>query len=140
MSYCFFCVCMFAYSDVQHILLSNVFTLWVPCCDISYDFRLGTIFGSSLPPVVCRMDHFLFTLFLFVCIWWCPTHIGLCYLLCLSSSCTQCLPVLWIVQTYLTQHNLPLFCYWYQTSIIWKNKTKKDPSGLLTYILIITHT
>jgi hypothetical protein len=22
-----------------------------------------------------------------------------------------------------------LFCYWYQKSIIWKNKTKKDPSS-----------
>jgi hypothetical protein len=27
--------------------------------------------------------------------------------------------------SYAAQHSL--FCYWYQTSIIWKNKTKKTP-------------
>ena len=30
--------------------------------------------------------------------------------------------------SYTIQHSL--FCYWYQKSIIWKNKTKKDPSSL----------
>jgi len=29
--------------------------------------------GSSFPPVVCRMAHVLFTLFVFVCVQWCPT-------------------------------------------------------------------
>jgi hypothetical protein len=28
-----------------------------------------------------------FTLFVFVCIYWCPTQIVLCFLFCLSSSC-----------------------------------------------------
>jgi hypothetical protein len=32
------------------------------------DFCIKTMFGSSLPPVVCRRDHVLFTLFVFVCI------------------------------------------------------------------------
>jgi len=41
------------------------------------------MFGLSLPPVVC---HVLFTLFVFVCTLWCPTHIVLCFC-CLSSSC-----------------------------------------------------
>jgi hypothetical protein len=27
-----------------------------------------TMFGSSLPPVVCRRDHVLFTLFVFTCV------------------------------------------------------------------------
>ena len=31
-----------------------------------YDFRIKTMFGSSLPPVVCRRAHVLFTLFVFV--------------------------------------------------------------------------
>jgi hypothetical protein len=30
--------------------------------------------------------------------------------------------------SYTTQHSF--FCCWYQKSIIWKNKTKKDPSSL----------
>ena len=33
------------------------------------------MFGSSLPPIVCRRTHVLFTLFLFACVKWCPTHI-----------------------------------------------------------------
>jgi hypothetical protein len=33
------------------------------------------MFGSSLPPVVCMMDRVLLTLFVFVCVLWCPTYI-----------------------------------------------------------------
>ena len=36
------------------------------------------MFGSSLPAVVCRRVHVLFTLFVFVCVQWCLTHIVLC--------------------------------------------------------------
>jgi hypothetical protein len=57
------------------VVLLCVFTFWVPCCDVCYNFRIKRMFGSSLPPVVCRRAHFLFTLFVFVCIQWCPTHI-----------------------------------------------------------------
>ena len=32
-------LCIFAYSDVQHFVLSNVFTFLVPCCDVRNDFR-----------------------------------------------------------------------------------------------------
>jgi hypothetical protein len=28
-----------------------------PCCDVRYDFRIITIFGSSLLPVVCSMSY-----------------------------------------------------------------------------------
>jgi hypothetical protein len=45
---------MFAYSDVQHFVLSNVLTFCIPCCDVRYDSHMETMFGSSLPPVVCR--------------------------------------------------------------------------------------
>ena len=34
--------------------------VWVPCRDVRYDFHINTMFGSSLPPVVCRRDHVLF--------------------------------------------------------------------------------
>jgi len=33
-------LCLFADSDVQHFVLSNDFTFWVPCCDVRYDFRI----------------------------------------------------------------------------------------------------
>ena len=44
----------------------NFYTL--PCCDVRYDFRIKTMFGLSLPLVVCRRAHVLFTLFVFVCV------------------------------------------------------------------------
>ena len=48
---------------------------------------MKTMVGSSLPPVVCRRARVLFTLFVFVCVQWCPTHIVFCFLFCFSSSC-----------------------------------------------------
>ena len=69
------------------VVLLCVLTFFVPCCDVCYDFHIKTMFGSSLLPVVCRRVHVLFTLFVFVYVWWCPTHIVLCFLFCLSSSC-----------------------------------------------------
>ena len=59
------------------VVLLCVFTFWVPGCDIRYNFLLKTMFGSSLPPFVCRSAHVLFTLFVFVCVLWRPTHIVL---------------------------------------------------------------
>ena len=43
--------------------------------EFRYDFRIKTIQGSSLPPIVCRRVHVLFTLFVFVYVW----HIVLCF-------------------------------------------------------------
>jgi hypothetical protein len=40
-----------------------VLTFWVPCCDVRYDFRIKSMLGSSLPPVVYRVVLVLFTLF-----------------------------------------------------------------------------
>ena len=47
------------------VVLLCVFTFLVPCCDAGYDFRIKTMFGFSLPPVVCRRSHVLFTLFVY---------------------------------------------------------------------------
>ena len=83
-----------------YIWLWLSYKLCVPCCDVRYDFRIKTMFGSSLPTVGCRMVHVLFKLFVFVCAYWCPTHIVLCFLFCFSSSCVlyvQCCRLLWIV-------------------------------------------
>ena len=49
---------------------------------IKYNNIKGTMLGSSLPPVVCV----LFTLFVFVCMWWCVV-----FLFCFSSSCVPCI-------------------------------------------------
>ena len=52
------------------VVLLCVFTFLVPCCDVRYDFRIKTMFSSSLPPVVCRRAHVLITFFVFACVYW----------------------------------------------------------------------
>ena len=74
--------------NIQSVVVLCVFTFWVPCCDVRYDIRIKTMFGSYLPPVVCRRAHDSFTLFVFAyaeCTW-CPAHYVLCFLFCLFSS------------------------------------------------------
>jgi hypothetical protein len=66
-----------------------VFAFRVPCCDVCYDFSMKTMFGSSLPLVVCGWAHVLFASVVFVWAKWCPTHIVLCFLLCSSSPCVS---------------------------------------------------
>ena len=70
-------LCLFAYSDVQHVvlLLVYVFTISVPCCGVRYDVCIKTMFGLCLPPVVWRKVHVLFMLFVFVCVWWCQIRL-----------------------------------------------------------------
>ena len=44
---------------------------WVPCCIVRCDFRMKTMFASSLFPVLCRRARVffrLFTLFVLVCV------------------------------------------------------------------------
>ena len=68
------------------VVLLCVLTFWVPCCDVRYGFCIHMMFGLYLPPVVCRGVQFLFTLFVFVYVWCCPTCIVLCFLFRFSSS------------------------------------------------------
>jgi hypothetical protein len=51
------------------VVLLCVFTYWIPYCDVHYDFRIKTIFGTSLPLVVKSYLRYLccvFLLFFFV--------------------------------------------------------------------------
>ena len=48
------------------VVLLCGFTFRVPCSDVHDDFRIKTMSGSTLPPVVCRRARVLFTLFVFV--------------------------------------------------------------------------
>jgi len=45
-----YCIC---------VVLLCVFTFFVPCCDVHYDFRIKMMFGSSLPPDIFRRVHVL---------------------------------------------------------------------------------
>jgi hypothetical protein len=75
------------------VVILCVFTFLVPFCEVRYDFRIKTIFGSSFPLVLCWEDRVLFTLFVFVCVLVLgrPTHNILCFfVLCVLVSCLVC--------------------------------------------------
>ena len=55
-------------------------------CDVHYDFRIKTMFDSSLLPVVCRRAHVLFTLFVFT------SYSGVQHMLCCVFSLV-CVPI-----------------------------------------------
>ena len=69
------------------------FTLRVPCCDVSYNFRIKTMFDLSIPTVVCRKDHVLFALFVFDCVYWYSTHIVLSFCVAFLRLVYPMLPV-----------------------------------------------
>jgi len=89
---------MFTYTCINIELLTLreppvllcVFTFWVPCCDVRYDFCITMMLSSSLSPVVCRRVHIVFTLFACVCVQWCKSHI---VLFCLFRLMYPMLPV-----------------------------------------------
>jgi len=66
---------IYIYFLVVRVVMLCVLRFLVPCCDVRYDFSIKTMFGSSLPPVVCRKSHVIFILFVLVNVWWCPTPI-----------------------------------------------------------------
>ena len=99
------------------VVLLCGFMFLVPCCDVRYDFRIKTKFGSSLPPVVCRRACLIYVICvclrivlsntycvacfcsvgfrLVSCVWWCPTHITVCFVffVCVLCLVYQMLPV-----------------------------------------------
>ena len=97
---------------VAHLFLCFVLSYYV---SLRSEFRVvmfvtisalkRSIFSSYSPPVVCRRAHVVFTLFVFVCVYWSPTHIDcVVFLLCFSSPCvlcTLCCQFLWIVHFWL---------------------------------------
>ena len=92
---------LFGGVGVDHLFsyfVLSCYALWVPCCDVRYDICMKTMFGSCLPPIVCRRVHVLYTSFF--CLRTVVSNIYfVVFLFCLSSSCvlcTQCCQFLWI--------------------------------------------
>ena len=56
---------------------------------VRYDFRMKTMFGSSLPQVVYRRSHVLFTFCVLACVWWCPTNVVFCFSFVFLRLCCQ---------------------------------------------------
>jgi len=65
-----------------------ILTCLVPCCDVRYHFHIKTMFGSSLPPVVCRKAHVQLCLLACICISYC---VALCFLFVCHRS-VFCVP------------------------------------------------
>ena len=65
------------------------FTFWIPCCGVHFDFRLTSMFGSSLPPVGCWWYHVLFVLFVFLRVMVSNTYCAV-FLLCFSLFSLPC--------------------------------------------------
>jgi hypothetical protein len=59
----------------------HYYVIKLTCCDVRYDFRIKTMFGSSLSPVVCRRAHVLFTLCVCVCVLCLFAHSGVQHIL-----------------------------------------------------------
>lgn len=67
--------CFFVGGNHVLCVLSHVVAFLVQWCDVLYDFHMETIASLSMSPVVYSCFHVLFALFVFVCTYWCPTHI-----------------------------------------------------------------
>ena len=73
------------------VLLFCVLTFLTPCCDVRYDFRITTMFGSSLSPVVCRRVGFMSNLH-YLCV---LRHSSVQHILCFCFVChrpVSCVP------------------------------------------------
>ena len=90
------------YPELLFDLNNNTCCFYCFLMYIVYIFCLKTMFGSSLPPVVCRGDHVLFTLFVLVCVYSCAQCILCCvFALFVFVLCTRCYQFLWIVHSWL---------------------------------------
>ena len=70
------------------------FMFWVLCCGDRYDFRIKTMFCSSLPPVVCRRACVLF-IYLYLLPYSDVQHILYCvFVLFFFVLCTLCCYIL----------------------------------------------
>ena len=58
--------------ESKRFVLFCAFLFLVPCFDVRSDFRIKTMFDSSLPPVVCRRSYLCF--FLCRCVYWFSTR------------------------------------------------------------------
>ena len=98
--------------DISQVFQFFVLSYYVSLrSEFHYDFRIMTMFCSSLPPVVDRRAHVLFPLFVFAWVQWCATHIVLCFCLFFFVLCTPCCQLLWIVHFLLALRYSLTFIY-----------------------------
>ena len=100
--------------SLQCFVLLCVLKFWVPCCDVRYDFRIKTMFGSSLPLLLFVWGLMLYLRYLCLDAYSGFQHYCVVFLFCLPSSCvlcTLCCQFLWIVHFLLPfQYSLTFIC------------------------------
>jgi len=77
------------------VVLLYFATFRVSCYDVRYDFRIKTMFGSSLPQVVCKKGASLINV---ICV--CLHNVvsnAYCVLFLFCVLCTLCCQFLWII-------------------------------------------
>ena len=104
-----------------------VFTFWVPCYDVRYDFRIKMMFSSCIPPVICKRAHVLLTLFVFVCVKWCPTKLCCALVLFFFVLCILCSQFLWIVLFWLSLRYSLTFIYRGRQQVVARSTTDCRP-------------
>ena len=101
--------CCSSFEGFFCVVILCVFTFCVPCCDVRYDFRIKTMFGSSLPPIVCR---WFMSYWRYLCLF---AYSGVQHILrCvfIFVFCTLCCQFLWVVQVWLPiRYSLPFIYY-----------------------------
>ena len=88
------------------------------------------MFGSSLPPVVCRKAHILFTLLMLAYVNLCPTHIVLCFCFVFRRRVYPMLPVSLDCPFLIAPSVFSNF--YIQHVKILHNKTKPHDRGIIT--------
>jgi len=68
------------------VVLLCIFRFWVRCSGVRYDFHIKTMFGSSLPPVLCSCACLIHVICFYLRIVVSNTYCVV-FLLCFSSSC-----------------------------------------------------
>jgi hypothetical protein len=143
--FCFFLLCVFTFwlpfCDINMLHSATLLCLseariWIPNVICRSIFCVQWVKLRWEVPVVCRRTHVLFTLFVFVCIKWCPTHIVLCFDLFVIVLCTLCCQVLWIVYFWLPHRYSLAFIYWNDLQIKQSHNRKKQKTLCLLSIML----
>jgi hypothetical protein len=96
----------------RHRYNEAIFTFWVPCCAVRFDFHIKTMFGLSLPPFVCRRAHMSYLRYVCLFAYCGVQNILRCvFVLFVFVLCALCFRFLWIVHFWLSLRYSLTFIY-----------------------------
>ena len=112
-----------------YVVLLCVFTFWIRCCGVRYDFPIKTMFGSSLPKVI-RMRACVLLRCLCLFTYSGVQQCGVVFVLFFFVLCTRCCQCFWIVHFWWPFRYSLTFIYSYSDSrfyfhigiVVWKKR------------------